>query len=74
MPRTAGRIADELHELLERAAVPTPRLLVGPEGCFSDEEALACREAGVPAASLGACALRTELAAVAAAAVVLTGA
>jgi pimeloyl-ACP methyl ester carboxylesterase len=28
-PRTAGRIADELYELLQRAAVPPPWLLVG---------------------------------------------
>jgi 16S rRNA (uracil1498-N3)-methyltransferase len=51
---------------------PAPMLLVGPEGGFTDEEVLACRGAGVPAASLGACALRTELAAVAGAAVALT--
>ena len=29
MPRTAGRIADELHQLLEIAAVPGPYVLVG---------------------------------------------
>lgn len=29
MPRTADRIVDELHSLLERAAVPAPYLLVG---------------------------------------------
>lgn len=29
MPRTAGRSADELHELLRRAAVPGPYVLVG---------------------------------------------
>lgn len=29
LPRTAGRVADELHELLRRAAVPTPWILVG---------------------------------------------
>ena len=29
LPRTAGRIADELHELLRRAAVNPPYLLVG---------------------------------------------
>lgn len=29
LPRTAGRIADELHELLRRAAVPKPYVLVG---------------------------------------------
>ena len=29
MPRTAGRIADELHQLLEIAAVPGPYILVG---------------------------------------------
>jgi pimeloyl-ACP methyl ester carboxylesterase len=29
MPRTAGRIADELHLLLQRAAVPPPFVLVG---------------------------------------------
>src|SRR5438132_6026144 len=29
LPRTAGRIADELHELLTRAHVPPPYLLVG---------------------------------------------
>ena len=29
LPRTAGRIADELHNLLARARVPPPYLLVG---------------------------------------------
>jgi pimeloyl-ACP methyl ester carboxylesterase len=29
MPRTADRIVDELHELLERAAIPPPYVLVG---------------------------------------------
>jgi pimeloyl-ACP methyl ester carboxylesterase len=29
LPRTAGRIADELHQLLQRAAVPGPYVLVG---------------------------------------------
>ncbi len=29
LPRTAGRIADELHQLLERAAIPGPYVLVG---------------------------------------------
>lgn len=29
LPRTAGRIADELHELLHRAGVPPPYVLVG---------------------------------------------
>jgi pimeloyl-ACP methyl ester carboxylesterase len=29
MPRTAGRIVDELHALLERAAIPPPYVLVG---------------------------------------------
>jgi pimeloyl-ACP methyl ester carboxylesterase len=29
LPRTAGRIAEELRELLQRAAVPTPWVLVG---------------------------------------------
>ena len=29
LPRTAGRIADELHELLVRAGIPPPYLLVG---------------------------------------------
>jgi pimeloyl-ACP methyl ester carboxylesterase len=29
MPRTAGRVVDELHALLERAAIPPPYVLVG---------------------------------------------
>jgi pimeloyl-ACP methyl ester carboxylesterase len=29
LPRTAGRVADELHELLHRAQVPAPYVLVG---------------------------------------------
>jgi pimeloyl-ACP methyl ester carboxylesterase len=29
LPRTAGRIADELHQLLQRAALPGPYVLVG---------------------------------------------
>jgi len=29
LPRTAGRIADELHQLLQRGAVPAPYILVG---------------------------------------------
>jgi 16S rRNA (uracil1498-N3)-methyltransferase len=53
-------------------AVRDPILLVGPEGGFTDEEVAACLAGGVPAASLGFCALRTDLAAVAAAAVALT--
>jgi 16S rRNA (uracil1498-N3)-methyltransferase len=54
------------------SAAASPLLLVGPEGGFTDEEVRACRGAGVPGASLGTCALRTEIAAVAAAAVALT--
>lgn len=46
-------------------------LLVGPEGGFTAEEATALRGAGALPASLGACALRTETAAVAAAAIAL---
>ena len=48
-----------------------PLLLVGPEGGFAPEEAAELARAGVPAGSLGACALRTETAAVAAAAIAL---
>jgi 16S rRNA (uracil1498-N3)-methyltransferase len=44
---------------------------VGPEGGFTEAEVAAARAAGVPAASLGGCALRTEIAAAAAAAVAL---
>ena len=29
MPRTAGRIADEFHQLLRTVEVPTPYVLVG---------------------------------------------
>ena len=46
-------------------------LLVGPEGGFTDEEAEEVRGAGAGLASLGTCVLRTETAAVAAAAVAL---
>ena len=46
------------------------RLLVGPEGGFSDEEIESAREAGAALASLGPGILRTETAAVVAAAIV----
>lgn len=46
-------------------------LVVGPEGGFTPSELAVAAARGVPTASLGACALRTELAAVAAAAVAL---
>lgn len=48
-------------------------LLVGPEGGFTPEELDEGTRAGAVRASLGACALRTETAAVAAAAVALAG-
>lgn len=46
-------------------------LLVGPEGGFTDGEVAAARAAGVQLASVSACALRTEVAAIAAAAIAL---
>jgi 16S rRNA (uracil1498-N3)-methyltransferase len=52
-------------------SVPSPLLLVGPEGGFTEAERKTASDRGVPAASLGACALRTETAAIAAAAVAL---
>jgi 16S rRNA (uracil1498-N3)-methyltransferase len=50
---------------------PRIRLLVGPEGGFSDEEAEAARRSGSALASLGEGVLRTETAAVVGAALVL---
>ena len=50
---------------------PTPWVVVGPEGGFTDEELAAARDAGAPIARLGAPALRVETAAVAAAAIAL---
>jgi 16S rRNA (uracil1498-N3)-methyltransferase len=47
------------------------RLLVGPEGGFSEQEAARARAAGAAPASLGANVLRTETAAVVGAALVL---
>lgn len=47
------------------------RLIVGPEGGFTPAELERATAAGIASASLGACALRTELAAVAAAAIAL---
>jgi 16S rRNA (uracil1498-N3)-methyltransferase len=47
------------------------RLLVGPEGGFSEQEAARAQGAGAAAASLGANVLRTETAAVVGAALVL---
>lgn len=47
------------------------RLIVGPEGGFTPAEMERATAAGIASASLGACALRTELAAVAAAAIAL---
>lgn len=58
------------------AALGTPEsvcLLVGPEGGFSDAEVAAAGAAGFRTVSLGATRLRTETAALAAAAVVLLG-
>jgi 16S rRNA (uracil1498-N3)-methyltransferase len=60
---------------LAEALGPGPKpclLLVGPEGGFTDEEVEGLRRAGAHAASLGACALRTETAALAAAAIALS--
>jgi 16S rRNA (uracil1498-N3)-methyltransferase len=50
---------------------PGVRLLVGPEGGFSEEEIDAAREAGVAEASLGPSILRTETAALVGASLVL---
>ncbi len=50
----------------------SPWLLVGPEGGFDAAEIEALSAAGVPRASLGCCALRTELAAVVAAGIALS--
>lgn len=52
-------------------AAATPWLLIGPEGGFTGVELEAAAEHGTPVAVLGAVALRTETAAVAAAAVAL---
>jgi len=49
----------------------SPWLLLGPEGGFDEEEVAALAAAGVPGASLGACALRTDLAAVVAAGIAM---
>lgn len=59
----AGRLLDLL---CGREALPW--LLVGPEGGFTQAEVEAARGSGVPTASLGATALRVEIAAQAAAA------
>ncbi len=65
--------------LLERSGgarlseiAPPERLLIGPEGGFSSEEANAALQAGAAVASLGPRILRSESVAVAAAAVVLS--
>jgi 16S rRNA (uracil1498-N3)-methyltransferase len=52
-------------------SIQAPVLLVGPEGGFTDGEIHAILALGVPAACLWECALRTETAAVAAAALAL---
>jgi 16S rRNA (uracil1498-N3)-methyltransferase len=49
--------------------VRAPLLLVGPEGGFTDAEAAALARGGAPRASLSLCVLRTETAALAAAAI-----
>ncbi len=49
----------------------SPWILIGPEGGFEDEEVASLVAAGVPGASLGACALRTDLAALVAAGIAL---
>lgn len=50
---------------------PKPLLLVGPEGGFSDSEVALLTGAGVPAASVSGLALKTEVAAMAAASIAL---
>ena len=52
-------------------ADPTPWILVGPEGGFTEAEVTRWKQAGMPAARLGASALRTATAACAAAAAAL---
>ena len=47
------------------------RLVIGPEGGFTDEEVAAARDAGAALASLGEGILRTETAALAATVVAL---
>ncbi len=53
---------------------PRPLLLIGPEGGFSESEVAAALGTGIPAASLGGCALTVEVAAFAAAAIALSSA
>ncbi len=68
----APALASLLRELREPDGPRGPlTLLVGPEGGFTDPEIAAARGAGVRLASVSACALRTEVAAIAAAAVAL---
>lgn len=64
--------APGLPPLGERIAPgDSPWILVGPEGGFDEAEMAALAAVAVPAASLGRCALRTELAAVVAAGIAL---
>jgi 16S rRNA (uracil1498-N3)-methyltransferase len=60
----APRLVDLLRSSRDEADM---LLLVGPEGGFTEAELQAALGAGVRPASLGACALRTELAAIVAA-------
>ena len=62
--------AVRLSAVLEAPAPPRVRLWVGPEGGFSPEEVAAFRTAGARCVSLGGRILRTETAAITAAAVI----
>ena len=65
----ANRLADHLRALPERPR--TVSLFIGPEGGYSDEEIALARESGAALVTLGRQVLRSETAAVVAAAIVL---
>lgn len=70
-PREALILADARGEPFQRTAAPALRVLVGPEGGFTDEEVDSARRAGASIVNFGRHAMRIETAAAAATAIIM---